>query len=459
MQSLQVRLGVGLMISLIVLFMLEWRVISPAIRSLTTGYVAARLARDATSLMGMVTFNRDGKLQIGSAGLDPVYTRPLSGRYFQLRTTDGQLLRSASLGANTLDLPMLEVGRTWRRRIRGPAGQDLVVLANGWQKQGRAVTVAVAEDAAALEHALWQFEERYIAVSLAILVLLMVVQSLIVRFSFVPLKRVRHDFGRLERGEITQLRETVPTEVRVLVREMNRLLRVMDQRLRRSRNALGNLAHALKTPLTLVMQIAERDDMRAAPEARAQLMQYTQLLRHRLERELRRARLAGAASTSQRLSLAEAIPQLVQVLQSIYQEKHLAIQCRIPPHVAFVGDREDCLELCGNLLDNACKWAQQRISITAQASTQLILTIEDDGPGCSPQELAQLARRGVRIDESASGHGLGLAIAKDIVEQYGGRLDVGHSEQLGGFQVQVALPLGHAHTKEDAIHDDSRTDG
>jgi signal transduction histidine kinase len=284
-------------------------------------------------------------------------------------------------------------------------------------------------------------------VSLAILVLLIVVQSLIVHFSFVPLKRVRHDFDRLERGEITQLRETVPTEVRLLVREMNRLLRVMDQRLRRSRNALGNLAHALKTPLTLVMQVAERDDIRAASEARAHLIKYTQLLRHHLERELRRARLAGAASTSQRLPLAEAIPQLVQVLRSIYQQKNLAIRCCVPPHAVFVGDREDCLELCGNLLDNACKWAQQRISITAQESTQLILTIEDDGPGCSPQELAQLARRGVRIDESSSGHGLGLAIAKDIVEQYGGRLDFGRSKQLGGLQVRVALPLGYTHTE------------
>jgi signal transduction histidine kinase len=447
MQSLQVRLGVGLIISLIVLFMLEWRVISPAIRSLTTGYVAARLARDATSLMSMVTFSREGKLQIVSAGLDPVYTRPLSGRYFQLRTTDDQLLRSASLEAESLDLPMLAGGQTLRRHIRGPQGQELVVLASGWQKQGRAVTVAVAEDAAALERELWQFEARYIMVSLAILVLLIVVQSLIVHFSFVPLKRVRHDFDRLERGEITQLRETVPTEVRLLVREMNRLLRVMDQRLRRSRNALGNLAHALKTPLTLVMQVAERDDIRAASEARAHLIKYTQLLRHHLERELRRARLAGAASTSQRLPLAEAIPQLVQVLRSIYQQKNLAIRCCVPPHAVFVGDREDCLELCGNLLDNACKWAQQRISITAQESTQLILTIEDDGPGCSPQELAQLARRGVRIDESSSGHGLGLAIAKDIVEQYGGRLDFGRSKQLGGLQVRVALPLGYTHTE------------
>jgi hypothetical protein len=139
--------------------------------------------------MSMVTFNREGKLQIVSSGLDPIYARPRSGRYFQLRTTDGQLLRSASLGAEFLDLPMLAAGQTLRRHIRGPTGQDLMVLVSGWQSQGRAVTVGVAEDAAELERELWQFEARYIIVSLAILVLLMMVQSLSVRFSFVPLRR------------------------------------------------------------------------------------------------------------------------------------------------------------------------------------------------------------------------------------------------------------------------------
>jgi signal transduction histidine kinase len=441
MRSLQARLGVSLIVSLVVLFTLEWRVISPAFQSLTDDYVASRLRRNMTNLVATVNFENNGKPEIDTARLDPSFKRPLSGHYFQLRTASNHLIRSRSLWDETFIFPMLAVGETVRRHSAGPKGQYLLVLTSGFQKQGYAFTVAVAEDLAPLGVALWQFEKRYVVVSLVILVLLIAVQSLIVRFSLLPLQRVRRDLTRLERGEIIQLREAVPTEIGPLVREMNRLLRIMEQRLGRSRNALGNLAHALKTPLTLVMQVAEREDMRSIPSARAQLVEHTTVLRRRLEHELRRARLAGAAPASQRLELAKEVPQLVSVLQSIYNDKALDIACYLQPGAIFTGDREDCLELVGNLLDNACQWARHQIIVTAQETSQLILTIEDDGPGCPPDVLSQLATRGVRLDESCVGHGLGLAIVKDIVEQYGGDMHFAHSSQLGGLQVQITLPL------------------
>jgi signal transduction histidine kinase len=272
------------------------------------------------------------------------------------------------------------------------------------------------------------------------LVLLIVMQSLIVRLGLVSLHRVRRDITRLERGEIGQLGEAVPAEVRPLVREMNRLLRVLEQRLKRSRNTLRNLAHALKTPLTLVMQLAEGEDMRTVPQVRDQLIEHTTVLHHRLERELRRARLAGAVPSRQQLRLAEEISLLVEALRSIHHDKELDIACHIPPQAVFVGDREDVLELLGNLLDNACQWAHHRVVCTIQEQPDLTVVIEDDGPGCPPEVLKQLIRRGVRVDESIPGHGLGLAIVKDIVEQYGGDISFGRSSQLGGFQVCVTLP-------------------
>ena len=137
--------------------------------------------------------------------------------------------------------------------------------------------------------------------------------------------------------------------------------------------------------------------------------------------------------------LAEEIPALVDVLHRVYQDKALQVTYRIPPQATFVGDREDCLELLGNLLDNACKWAHHQVRITIQGQPGLSVAIEDDGPGCPSTVLKQLAERGVRIDESTPGSGLGLAIVKDIVEQYGGDMSFGHSRQLGGFQVRVTL--------------------
>jgi signal transduction histidine kinase len=443
MRSLQARLATGLTVSLVVLFALEWLVVRASIQTLTADYVASRLAHRTTSLLALATFATDDQPVLDASHLDPLYRRLFSGHYFRLYTGDGHTLRSRSLWDEDLVVPSAPMGETIRVHTTGPKGQKLLVLVSSFQKQGHPVTIAVAEDLAPLEQELWQFEKRYVLVSVIILVFLIAIQSLIVRIGFVPLNRVRRDIIRLEQGEIGQLGEVVPTEVRPLVREMNRLLRVLEQRLKRSRNALGNLAHALKTPLTLVMQVAEGEDMRAVPQMRDQLIEYITVLRQRLERELRRARLAGAMTSRQRLLLAEEMPLLVSALRSIYQNKSLDIVCRILPQAVFVGDREDVLELLGNLLDNACQWAHHRVILTIQEQPDLTVVIEDDGPGCPPEVLRRLTQRGVRVDESSQGHGLGLAIVKDIVEQYGGDISFGRSDQLGGFQVCVTLPARH----------------
>lgn len=158
-----------------------------------------------------------------------------------------------------------------------------------------------------------------------------------------------------------------------------------------------------------------------------------------------RARLAGAAPPSRRLRLDEEVLALVNVLQKVYHDKALTITTRIPPQAVFVGDREDLLELLGNLLDNACKWACQQVLVTMQEQPGLLVVVEDDSPGCPAAVLKQLAERGVRIDESTAGYGLGLAIVKDIVEQYGGDIYFGRASELGGFQVSVSLPAGLSH--------------
>ena len=440
MRSLQARLGVSLAISLVALFILEWFVVSPAIRKLTDAYVLSRLRRDTTNLLALVTISEDGTPAVDASRLDPLYRRPLSGHYFQVLTAGARPVPSRSLWDEAFPVPMVLPGEVRRTQATGPSGQQLLVLISGFEKQGQHLTLAIAEDITPLQREFEQFQNVYMVASLLILGSLIVIQSLIVQLSFRPLHRVRQDIAQLERGDISQLRESVPTEVRPVVQEMNRLLRVLEERLRRSRNALGNLAHALKTPLTLVMQLAEREDMEKAPEARAQLREYTTILHHRLERELRRARLAGGASASQRLVLDDEIPPLVETVRRLYPDMDLDIICCIPQQTVFRGDREDVLELLGNLLDNACRWARHHIAITVEHTSQLYLMIEDDGPGCPAEVLQHLTKRGLRLDESISGHGLGLAICKDIVQQYNGDIVFGRSSQLGGFLVEVTLP-------------------
>jgi len=161
-----------------------------------------------------------------------------------------------------------------------------------------------------------------------------------------------------------------------------------------------------------------------------------------IDRELRRARLSGAGGSVGRLRLAPELKSLADVVTQLHRDKALSIELRIPAELEYSADREDMLELFGNLLDNACKWASSTVRVSGMRSDRLCLRIEDDGPGASGAELEQLRRGSVRIDEGkVPGYGLGLAIAQDVVQHYAGALTLGRSEALGGFMVEVSLPL------------------
>lgn len=438
MYSLQARLSAGLFLSLVLLFVAQWLVVSLSIRHLTEEYVASSLEHNAESLLAALTFDAEGQPLLDAARTGPVYRRPFSGHYYRI-SVDGHVLRSRSLWDEDLD-PAVDGGD--RAHLVGPQGQPLLVLVNRFVKAEHPITITVAEDLSPIEVEVRGFQWRYGVVSLTALVLLILIQRGIVRTSLSPLERVRRDVQRLERGEIRELGGEIPAEVQPLVLEINRLVDVMAQRLQRYRNALGNLTHALKTPLMLLMQLGEEDEMRAHPAVKERLVQYAGTIRTLMERELKRARLAGGGGgvLGGSFNPVDEIPPLLHTLRSIYRDKHLDIASRIPHGVVFPVDRQDMLELLGNLLDNACKWARSRVLVTVEAAPGIAVLVEDDGPGCAPDELEQLAQRGVRIDESAAGHGLGLAIARDVVENYGGSIQFGRSERLGGFLVRVRIP-------------------
>jgi signal transduction histidine kinase len=140
------------------------------------------------------------------------------------------------------------------------------------------------------------------------------------------------------------------------------------------------------------------------------------------------------------LDFAAEIESLAATLRKLYRERNLDIACRVAPGLKFAGDREDFLELCGNLLDNACKWARSRVLVSVRDGDGMVLAVEDDGPGCSPEDLDRIAGRGVRLDEAVEGHGLGLAIASGIASSYDAEMRFGRSQALGGFEVTVTFP-------------------
>ena len=223
--------------------------------------------------------------------------------------------------------------------------------------------------------------------------------------------------------------------------EVNWLLKVLDQRSQRSRNALGDLAHALKTPLTILQQLPLESTLKSQPEICHILNTQTTNMQKMMERVLKRARMAGSGPTFIIFDIKQEIPALIKALQSMYRDKNLTIGFVAPETTTLLIDREDMLELAGNLLDNACKWAKSRVSLHFDINRVIRLIVEDDGPGVSDADFATLTQRGTRLDEAVSGHGLGLSIAQSIAEQYGGQLVLGRSKQLGGFYVEAILTI------------------
>ncbi|ALP54049.1 hypothetical protein Tel_13415 [Candidatus Tenderia electrophaga] len=436
MKSLLARLGLGLGLGLVAVFVLQWWVVNTAVRTLTQDYVVSRLEHDADSLLARIAFTSDGRVHFDTQRDEAIYHMPFSGHYYLVQSGTQQL-RSRSLWDE--DFPVY-AARGEPQYVSGPNDQWLLLIVREFSKQGHPLRIVVAENMTPLLQQLHDFGQRYALVSVVLMVLVMLLLALLAKRSLRPLGLVIEDVKRLELGEITRLREAVPSEVHPLVKEFNRLLQVMQDRLERSRSALGNLAHALKTPLTVLVRLEDEEVVRQNPQLARRLQEQTGAMRQIIDRQLKRARLAGISTPGLSFDPGREFDGLVDILRQIYSERGLEFELRIPQHKTFAGDREDMLELFGNLLDNACKWARRRVRVTVPDRAGLTVTVEDDGPGCAPELRQQLDQRGRRLDEGTAGHGLGLAIVRDIVEHYQGSLVFGQSEDLGGFRVDVVLP-------------------
>ena len=440
MKSLQLRLSLGLCVSLMIIFFLLWRFTYHSIGHLSEQYVAMHLQHDGESLLQAINIDQQGQISLDSKRIEPVYLRPFSGQYFRI-VMDYKVIRSRSLWDQDFSMPRLSPGETQQLQRIGPQQQPLVMLVSAYKIQGKAVTIAVAENLSPALDIMDRFQDRFTMIALLLLGLLLGIQILILRISFRPLKHIQTQIDSLERGEREQLDTDVPEEVSVLVSEVNRLLAVLQQRLQNSRNSLGDLAHALKTPLTVLQQLGNEEALQTQTEICKTLNSQTTQMQRLMNRVLKRSRLAGGGLATTKIELHQELRDLVYAIQRIYQDKKLNITLNVPEKVSIFFDREDMLELAGNLVDNACKWANSEVEVTVCLNSGLKLIIEDDGPGVTEVDLEKLSVRGTRLDESTPGHGLGLSIAQSIVNQNGGQLEFGYSSKLGGFRVAALLPL------------------
>jgi signal transduction histidine kinase len=440
--SIESRLQLGLGLSLALLIAGAWWLGHEALHHTAEAYVLSRLQHDAEALMGSLQVTAGGGVHLGGRGIAPVYEQPYSGHYHLVLLNGAEVLRSRSLWDQGLDARPLTPGQSTQWRAFGPRGQELLVWGGGFERDGRRLTLVVAEDLLPLQGPLRSFERRFALRAILGLGAMLLVQRLVVRRAFTRLQPVYRDIEALERGSAIALTEAVPAEILPLVTKINRLLDIYAKRLERSRNAAGNLAHALKGPLSLMVRELDTGPKSLDPSLRVLLSDQLERVRGLLDRELKRARLAGDGVPGPGFDPLTELPVLQRLLQGMYPGKALQLEVRMDREGALPADREDMLELAGTLLDNACKWCLARVLCRLESTPQgARLCVEDDGPGCSESELQTIAGRGARLDEGVQGYGLGLSIAREIVDLYGGRLELGRSPTLGGFRAEALLPL------------------
>ena len=447
LKSIQTRLNSGFILVSMVAIVVLWLANSWYLRQTAYEFVSARLSSDAYTILRAVEMDESGGWRVNSDMIDPVYLQPMSGHYFQVRVED-KWLYSRSLWDEMIPTNGGEdIGQEYVRLVH-KAKHPWLVLDQTFMKEGLKVQLVLAEDVQRIDKSLRKQGWAVAASGLVFLIILLVVQVVIIRRGLRSLVSVRGDISRLKQGEVRQLSPVNTTEVDPLVTEINYLVQAMELRLQRSRNAVGNLAHAAKTPLTVLDRQIEALKIRD-PDHAADMQEQSVRLRDLMHRELTRARIAGAALPGQRIYMLPEMDKLLRTLKAIYRDKALNIEQNVSDKIYFPGERDDLMELLGNLMDNASKWAHSAVSITAETDDDcLTMIIEDDGPGIAEDQIERLLTRGERLDESTDGHGLGMSIVTDIVRQYAGKLSLGRSERLNGLKVMIMLPL---HTKAELL--------
>lgn len=439
MKSIQSRLNINFIAVTLILFTLFWVGQSWFLRQMAYDFVANRLSSDAYTVLRAVEMDIGDGWRINADNTSSVYQQPMSGHYFQV-SVDDKWFYSRSLWDGQIPTKTgLDIGQENIRLIQ-QNDKPTLVYAKTFMKQGREIQVILAEDISRIEESLAQLGWLLAGLGIVGLIILLALQIFIIRRGLASLTEVKEDILRLKSGDIRQLSSTNTAEVEPLVTEINYLVQNMELRLQRSRNAVGNLAHAAKTPLTVIDRHIDTLLEQGIAEG-ASIKEQSQRLREMIERELTRARIAGSALPGQRIYIGEELEKLIRTLKAIYREKALVFELDISAKSYFPGERDDLVELMGNLLDNASKWATSQICVKAYMDDHCLeLIVEDDGPGIVADKREQLMNRGERLDESTSGHGLGMSIISEIVRQYQGRFTLGSSTQLGGLEVQVMLP-------------------
>ena len=391
---------------------------------------------------------QEGRTGPGQLG-DPQFELPGSGWYWQITRLDDKshdIKASRSLFANTLpklsDLGVAaEVGGFRRGYGPGPDGRRLRIVERVIDVGDVGIyLVQVAGSGEEMEEQIARFRFALIVAFAALAIALAIGAAFQVRFGLRPLRQLQRELASIRGGERERIMDAYPSEVAPLAEELNLLISANRDILERARTQVGNLAHALKTPLSVIVNEADS----APGQLAGKVQEQAQIMRDQISFYLDRARAAArGGALGAATQIAPSIEALLRAFSKIYGDKGVIFSGGADPRLRFLGERQDLEEMIGNLLDNAGKWAKSRVTIDVcvegASRPTLRVTIDDDGPGLASHLRAAATQRGRRLDETKPGSGLGLSIVVDLAAAYGGSLQLDDSPS-GGLHAELRLP-------------------
>jgi len=441
--SLRLRLLILVVFLLVISLGMVGFALDAAFQRSNEAGLQARMESLVYLVLAATEVDADGSLQVEDDPGDPRLGQPGSSIYAVVDQGGQRWVSPSSLGT---DLPALGVVEPGTSVFATPLeARRFYILQYGvsWELADGSMhplTVSILvrpreirQEKNAFRLGLW----RSLGATALVLV---VAQLVILMLGLRPLRRITQDISAIESGELERLEGNYASELEPLKRNLNRLLDTEKANQTRYRNALDSLAHSLKTPLSVI-----RSSLPADTSAKSDVVQNAVSDMQRLiATRLQRAAITTRSSIAQAVDVRHQVKRLVQSLERVYSQDLINIECNIEPGLAFYGEQRDLLELAGNLLDNACKYGDGQVRLTARSINPaapragFTLQVEDNGPGIPEQEHEQLLKRGVRGDERVDGHGLGLAIVLEIISAYNGDIHIGASD-LGGALVSVSL--------------------
>lgn len=418
----------------------------------TTAEFDDRLSQDLLNLVAGTSVDDSGEVD-APALTDERALRAYSGKYWELASPIGvngvkPITRSRSLwDAPDIALPPGGVPALAARPGRpvfydgvGPVKEPLRIAAEEVRLSGvkDPVLFLEAEDRSPIDADIRTFATTTTVALVVLSIMLIGGVALQVRVGLRPLFALRREVADVRTGRSERLVGDYPAELEPLASELNALVAHNQEVVDRQRTHVGNLAHALKTPLSVMAAEAEARPGPLGDVVRRQ----ADVMRQQVDHHLRRARAAARPQGGgERTELAPVLEELALTLERIFRDKGVEVDWRAPDQLFFHGERQDLQELAGNVMENACKWCDSRVRAVAAAASErtLTLTVEDDGPGLAAKDRAEVLQRGARLDEAAPGSGLGLSIVDELAKAYGGSLRLEDSA-LGGLKVTLVLP-------------------